>query len=42
MFSGGIDLLVVVFLMMKCGVEVILVYIYMGEKIFEKVCKIWN
>lgn len=42
LFSGGIDLLVVVFLMMKCGVEVILVYIYMGEKIFEKVCKIWN
>ena len=42
LLSGGIDSPVAAFLMMKRGVEVIPVHIYMGEKTLEKVRKIWN
>ncbi|QDA31765.1 tRNA 4-thiouridine(8) synthase ThiI [Thermococcus indicus] len=42
LLSGGIDSPVAAFLMMKRGVEVIPVHIYMGEKTLEKVRRIWN
>lgn len=42
LLSGGIDSPVAAFLMMKRGVEVVPVHIYMGEKTLEKVRKIWN
>ncbi len=42
LLSGGIDSPVAAFLMMKRGVEVIPVHIYVGEKTLEKVRKIWN
>ena len=42
LLSGGIDSPVAAFLMMKRGVEVIPVHIYMGEQTLEKVRKIWN
>ncbi len=42
LLSGGIDSPVAAFLMMKRGVEVIPVHIYMGEKTLEKVRKLWN
>ncbi|WP_457741918.1 tRNA uracil 4-sulfurtransferase ThiI [Thermococcus sp.] len=42
LLSGGIDSPVAAFLMMKRGVEVIPVHIYMGDKTLEKVRKIWN
>ena len=42
LLSGGIDSPVAAFLMMKRGVEVIPVHVYMGEKTLEKVRKIWN
>ncbi|WP_461864309.1 tRNA uracil 4-sulfurtransferase ThiI [Thermococcus sp.] len=42
LLSGGIDSPVAAFLMMKRGVEIIPVHIYMGEKTLEKVRKIWE
>jgi thiamine biosynthesis protein ThiI len=42
LLSGGIDSPVAAFLMMKRGVEVIPVHVYMGEKTLEKARKIWN
>ncbi|KUH33203.1 thiamine biosynthesis protein ThiI [Thermococcus celericrescens] len=42
LLSGGIDSPVAAFLMMKRGVEVIPVHIYMGEKTLDKVRRIWN
>ncbi len=42
LLSGGIDSPVAAFLMMKRGVEVIPVHIYMGEQTLEKVRKIWS
>ena len=42
LLSGGIDSPVAAFLMMKRGVEVIPVHIYMGEKTLEKARRIWN
>ncbi|NJE01507.1 tRNA uracil 4-sulfurtransferase ThiI [Thermococcus sp. JdF3] len=42
LLSGGIDSPVAAFLMMKRGVEVIPVHIYIGEKTLEKVRRIWN
>ncbi|WP_297437086.1 tRNA uracil 4-sulfurtransferase ThiI [Thermococcus sp.] len=42
LLSGGIDSPVAAFLMMKRGVEVIPVHIYMGEKTLEKVRRIWG
>lgn len=42
LLSGGIDSPVAAFLMMKRGVEIIPVHIYMGEKTLEKVRKIWG
>ncbi|ASJ11042.1 tRNA 4-thiouridine(8) synthase ThiI [Thermococcus sp. P6] len=42
LLSGGIDSPVAAFLMMKRGVEIIPVHIYMGEKTLDKVRKIWN
>jgi thiamine biosynthesis protein ThiI len=42
LLSGGIDSPVAAFLMMKRGVEIIPVHMYMGEKTLEKVRKIWN
>jgi thiamine biosynthesis protein ThiI len=42
LLSGGIDSPVAAFLMMKRGVEVIPVHIYMGEKTLDKVRRIWS